>query len=239
MECMKTIGLIGGLSWYSTAAYYRIINEQTQQRLGGHASASIALQSLDFARVREMQERDAWDEAGSLLADAGLRCQAAGAELLLICSNLMHRVAEDVRAATDIPLLHITDAIADAARDRGIAQLGVLGTRRVMEEDWYLGPLTRTGLTVHTPGRQERAMVDRVIFEELTQGQVRPESRRAYQDVIAGLAGRGAEAVVLGCTEIEELVRPGDSAIPLIDSMRAHAESAVAAALELPAGGAG
>jgi aspartate racemase len=234
MVRMKKIGLIGGLSWYSTAAYYRTINEQVQRRRGGHASASITLESLDFSLVRELQERGAWDDAGRHLADAGRRCQAAGADVLLICSNLMHRVADDVQAAADIPLLHITDAVAAAARARGITSLGVLGTRWVMEEGFYLDRLGRSGLTVHTPCPDDREMVDRVIFDELTQGQVRPESRRAYQRVIADLTGRGARAVVLGCTEIEELVGPDDSPVPLIDSMRAHAEQAVAAALEDP-----
>jgi aspartate racemase len=228
---MKTIGLIGGLSWYSTAQYYRVLNEQVQERLGGHASAPIALQSLDFSVVRAHQQAGDWAAAGRLLATAGRRCQDAGAEVVLICSNLMHRVADDVEAALDVPLLRITDAIADRARDRGWSQLGVLGARWVMDEDFYVGRLARAGLQVHVPGPTDRAVVDRVIFDELTQGQVVDESRTAYSEVIGRLAADGAEAVVLGCTEIELLVTSADSPIPLLDSMRVHAEAAVEHAL--------
>lgn len=228
---MKTIGLIGGLSWYSTAQYYRVINEVVQESLGGHASASIALQSLDFSMVRAQQQAGDWAGAGRLLADAGRRCQDAGAEVVLICSNLMHRVADDVEAALDVPLLHIADAIADRARDRGHSRLGVLGARWVMEEDFYVGRLARAGLTVTVPAAEDRATVDRVIFDELTQGRIVDASRAAYAGIIGRLAEAGAEAVVLGCTEIELLVRPGDSPLPLLDSMRAHAEAAAALAL--------
>ena len=228
---MRTIGLVGGLSWYSTVGYYTVINEEVQRRRGGHASASIALQSLDFSLVREMQERDAWDEAGALLAEAGRHCEAAGADLLVICSNLMHRVADDVRAGIGIPLLPITDAIADRARAGGHRRLGVLGTRWTMEEDFYVGRLAEAGLDVVVPGAQDRAMVDRVIFEELTQGHVVEESRAAYARVAADLVDRGAEAILLACTEIELLLGPDDVPVPLLDSMRVHAEAAVDAAL--------
>lgn len=228
---MKTIGLIGGLSWYSTAQYYRVINEQVQHRLGGHTSASIALQSLDFSVVRAQQQAGDWAAAGQLLADAGRRCQDAGADVVLICSNLMHRVADDVEAALDVPLLHIADAIAERARTNGHSRLGVLGARWVMEEDFYVGRLARAGLTVTVPGAEDRATVDRVIFDELTQGRVVEESRAAYTGIIGRLADAGAEAVVLGCTEIELLVGPGDSPLPLLDSMRVHAEAAVALAV--------
>jgi aspartate racemase len=230
---MKTIGLIGGLSWYSTVGYYQVINEQVQTRLGGHASAQIALQSLDFSRVREMQQRGAWDEAGALLADAGRRCEAAGADLLLICSNLMHRVADDVQDAVDIPLLRITDAIASQARSEGHSRLGVLGTSWTMEEDFYVGSLARAALDVVVPDAGDRGLVDRVIFDELTQGEVRPESRAEYARIAGDMAGSGAEAIVLACTEIELLLRPEDTPVPLLDSMRVHAEAAVDAALEL------
>ncbi len=194
---MQTIGLIGGLSWYSTVGYYQVINEQVQRRRGGHASAQVALQSLDFSLVRELQERDAWDEAGAMLAEAGRRCEAAGADLLLICSNLMHRVADDVQDAVDIPLLRITDAIASRARADGHTRLGVLGTRWTMEEDFYVGRLRRAGLAVEVPAEADRDLVDRVIFDELTQGEVRAESRSAYTRIAADLAAQGAEAIVL------------------------------------------
>ena len=228
---MKTIGLIGGLSWYSTAQYYRVLNEEVQARLGGHASAPIALQSLDFSEVRALQQADDWPAAGRLLADAGRRCQDAGADVVLICSNLMHRVADDVEAALDVPLLRITDAIAARARDRGWSQLGVLGARWVMEEDFYVGRLARAGMQVHVPGPADRTLVDRVIFDELTQGRVEDTSRASYAAIIGRLAEAGSEAVVLGCTEIELLVRPEDSPIPVLDSMRTHAEAAVDLAL--------
>ena len=232
MDDMQTIGLIGGLSWYSTVGYYQVINEQVQARRGGHASAEIALQSLDFSRVREMQQRGAWDEAGALLAEAGRRCEAAGADLLLIASNLMHRVADDVQDAVDIPLLRITDAIASRAHTDGHTRLGVLGTHWTMEEDFYVGRLARAGLTVEVPDVADRDLVDRVIFDELTQGEVRAESRSAYARIAADLATNGAEAIVLACTEIELLLGPDDSPVPLLDSMRVHAEAAVDAALE-------
>jgi aspartate racemase len=232
MDGMRTIGLIGGLSWYSTLGYYQVINEQVQARLGGHASAEIAMQSLDFSRVREMQQRGAWDEAGALLADAGRRCEAAGADLLLIASNLMHRVADDVEDAVDIPLLRITDAIASRAHAEGHTRVGVLGTHWTMEEDFYVGRLSRAGLAVEVPGVADRDLADRVIFDELTQGVVRAESRSAYARIAADLASNGAEAIVLACTEIELLLGPDDSPVPLLDSMRVHAEAAVDAALE-------
>jgi aspartate racemase len=228
---MKTIGLIGGLSWYSTAQYYRTINELVQERRGGHASASIALQSLDFSVVRAHQESGDWAAAGRLLADAGRRCQDAGADVVLICANLMHRVADDVEAALDVPLLRITDAIADRARGLGWAKLGLLGTRWVMEEDFYVGRLERSGLAVQVPGADDRAEVNRIIFDELTQGRVVDESRITYAATIDRLADAGAEAVVLACTEIELLVSDGDARIPLLESMRVHAEAAVDFAL--------
>ena len=158
---MKTIGLIGGMSWYSTLEYYRVINELVQQRRGGHASALVSLQSLDFAEVRAMQQRGDWDGAARLLAEAGQRCAAGGADIVLICTNLMHRVADDVQAAIDVPLLHIADAIAERARREDWSRLGVLGARWVMEEDFYVGRLARAGLTVDVPGPEDRTEVDR------------------------------------------------------------------------------
>ena len=172
---MKTIGLIGGLSWYSTAQYYRAVNELVHERRGGHSSTLIALQSLDFSIVRAHQQSDDWPAAGRLLADAALRCQDAGADVVLICSNLMHRVADDVEQALDVPLLRITDAVTDHARRHGWTQLGLLGTRWVMEEDFYIGQLERSGLDIHDPGAVDRAVVDRIIFDELTQGRVHDE----------------------------------------------------------------
>jgi len=228
---MQTIGLIGGMSWHSTSEYYRVINELVAERRGGHASARITLQSLDFAEIRDCQVRGDWSGAGRLLAEAGQRCEQSGADVVLICTNLMHRVADDVQAAIDVPLLRITDAIADRARESGWSRLGVLGTRWVMEEDFYVGRLARAGLTIDVPTPSERDEVDRIIFDELTVGLVEERSRATYTGIIDRLHEAGAEAVVLGCTEIELLVGADDSPIPLLDSMRVHAEAAVAAAL--------
>ena len=234
MEDMQTIGLIGGLSWYSTVEYYRVLNETVQRRRGGHSSALVALQSLDFAEVRAMQQAGAWSAAATLLAGAGRRCQDSGADFVLICSNLMHRVADDVQAAIDVPLLHIADAIIDRARAHGWLQLGGLGARWGMEEDFYVGRLSAAGLGIHVPDAGDRTMVDRVIFDELTQGRFRPRSRAAYTSVISRRADVGAEAVVLGCTEIGQLVSRDDSPLPLLDSMRVHAEAAADLALKEP-----
>jgi aspartate racemase len=228
---MKTIGLIGGMSWHSTLEYYRVINELVAERRGGHASARVTLESLDFSEIRDCQVRGDWAGAGRLLAEAGQRCERSGADVVLICTNLMHRVADDVEAAIDVPLLRITDAIADRARESGWSRLGVLGTRWVMEEDFYVGRLARAGLTVDVPSPAERDEADRIVFDELTLGVVTEESRAAYAGIIERLRDAGSEAVVLACTEIELLVRPEDSPIPVLDSMRVHAEAAVAAAL--------
>jgi len=231
MVVMQTIGLIGGMSWHSTVQYYRVLNELVAERCGGHASAKVSLQSLDFAEIRECQVTGDWDRAARLLAEAGQACEQAGADLVLICTNLMHRVADDVQATLGVPLLHIADAIADQARDQGWSRLGVLGTSWVMEEDFYVGRLARHGLDVVVPGARDRKEADRIIFDELTRGIVREESRASYAGILARLHDQGADAVVLGCTEIELLVRPEDAPLPLLDSMRTHAEAAVAAAL--------
>jgi aspartate racemase len=228
---MKTIGLIGGMSWHSTLNYYRVINETVAERLGGHASAKIVLESLDFAEIRDCQVRGDWATAGRLLAEAARRCEQSGAEVVLICTNLMHRVADDVEAAIDIPLLHIADAIAERARESGWSRLGVLGARWVMEEDFYVGRLARAGLTVDVPDAAGRADVDRIIFDELTLGRVEERSRATYAAITDRLSAAGSQALVLACTEIELLLRPEDSPIPLLDSMRTHAEAAAAFAL--------
>ena len=228
---MQTIGLIGGMSWHSTAEYYRVINELVAERRGGHASARITLESLDFSEIRECQVRGDWAGAGRLLAEAGQRCEQSGADLVLLCSNLMHRVADDVQAAIDVPLLRITDAIADRARESGWSRLGVLGTRWVMEEDFYVGRLARHGLEVHVPPEAERAEADRIIFDELTLGRVEERSRATYARLIERLRDKGSQAVVFGCTEIGLLIEPGTSPLPVLDSMRVHAEAATAIAL--------
>ena len=228
---MQTIGLIGGMSWHSTASYYRIVNETVAARLGGHASARITLQSLDFAEVRACQLAGDWDRAAALLTDAARACVAGGADVVAICTNLMHKVAPQVEAGIDVPLVHIADAVAGLAAPQGWDRLGILGARWVMEETFYADRLGRHGITALSPDAADRDLVDRVIFDELTQGRVEDASRRAYVEVIERLAARGAQAVVLACTEIGLLVSPEDSPLPLIDSADAHARALAEVAL--------
>lgn len=228
---MRTIGLIGGMSWESTAEYYRLLNELTKERLGGLHSAKCVLYSVDFAEIERLQTAGRWDEAGEVLAGAARSLAAAGADLLLICTNTMHKVADRVEAAVDVPLLHLADTTAGAVRAAGLRRIGLLGTAFTMEQDFYRGRLAGHGLEVLVPDAAGRAEVHRVIYEELCLGVVREESRAAYREVIAGLVARGAEGVVLGCTEIELLVGPADSPVPVFPTTRLHAEAAVAAAL--------
>lgn len=219
------VGLIGGMSWYSTVEYYRCVNLRVQERLGGHRSARLALESLDFEEVRAAQVAEDWTGAGDALAAAGERLQATGAEAIAICTNLMHKVAPDVADRTDVPLLHIADSVADRLVDRGVGTAALLGTRWVMEEDFYAERLAARGVDVLVPERVDRLAVDRIIFDELTRGAVTDDSRREFVRITSGLAGRGAEAAVLACTEIEHLFRDGHAApLPLVDSMAVHAE---------------
>ncbi|MFI9360832.1 aspartate/glutamate racemase family protein [Kitasatospora sp. NPDC053057] len=228
---MKTLGLIGGMSWESTAEYYRTLNELTRDRLGGLHSAQLVLYSVDFAEIEQLQAAGRWEEAGAVLADAARALEAAGAELLLICTNTMHKVADQVSAAVTVPLLHLADATADAVRAAGLRRVGLLGTAFTMEQDFYRGRLTAGGLDVLVPDAESRALVHRVIYEELCLGVVREESRAAYRHVIEELVAAGAEGIILGCTEIELLVGAEDSPIPVFPTARLHAEAAVAAAL--------
>ncbi|MCX4581701.1 aspartate/glutamate racemase family protein [Streptomyces sp. NBC_01481] len=228
---MKTIGLIGGMSWESSAEYYRLLNELVRERLGGLHSAKCVLHSVDFAEIEELQVAGDWERAGEILADAARGLTAAGADVLLICTNTMHKVAGQVEAAVSVPLLHLADATADAVRAQGITRVGLLGTAFTMEQDFYRDRLAGHGLDVLTPDAEGRALVHRVIYEELCLGVVREESRAAYQDVIAELVAAGAEGVVLGCTEIELLIGEKDSPVPVFPTTRLHAEAAVDAAL--------
>ncbi|MET8625607.1 aspartate/glutamate racemase family protein [Kitasatospora sp. NPDC004669] len=229
---MKTLGLIGGMSWESTAEYYRLLNELTRDRLGGLHSAQLVLYSVDFAEIEQLQAAGRWEEAGSILAGAARSLEAAGADLLLICTNTMHKVADQVAAAVSVPLLHLADATAAAVRAAGVRRVGLLGTAFTMEQDFYRGRLASCGLDVLVPEADSRALVHRVIYEELCVGEVREESRAAYRRVIEGLVAAGAEGIVLGCTEIELLIRPEDSPVPVFPTARLHAEAAVAAALD-------
>ncbi len=226
---MTTIGLLGGMSWHSSATYYRVLNETVHAARGGHASADVVLASLDFERVRELQVADDWDGAAALLTDAALGLQAAGAGLVVLCTNYMHRVAPTVEAALSVPFLHIADAVAEHALAAGMTTIGLLGVRPVMEEDFYADRLRQAGLEVLVPDVDDRVTVDRVIFDELTQGRFTADSREAYVAVIENLASRGAQGVALACTEIGLLVGPDDTDVPLLDTALVHAAAAAKA----------
>ncbi|MDJ0910845.1 MAG: aspartate/glutamate racemase family protein [Woeseiaceae bacterium] len=229
---MKTIGLIGGMSWESTSLYYRLINEETKRRLGGLHSARIAMVSLDFQDIETLQMRDDWDAAAEILVDAAKRVEKAGADFLLICTNTMHKVADTVADAIDIPLLHLADATAERITEAGIETVGLLGTRFTMEHDFYKGRLEQHGINVLVPRVEERDLVHRVIYEELCLGITQGESRKAFIEIIDDLAERGAGAVVQGCTEIGLLVNEQHTNVMLFDTSRIHAERAVAMALD-------
>lgn len=229
---VKTIGLVGGMSWQSSALYYRLANEMVANRLGGLHSARVALTSVDFADVQRMQVDGRWDEAADLLARAAKGSEAAGADMVLICTNTMHKVADAVQAAIGVPLVHLADVTAAAVGAAGVTTVGLLGSAYVMEQAFYRDRLERTGLSVVVPAAEDRALVHRVIFEELCRGIVRPESRLAYRGVIDRLVARGAGGVILGCTEIELLVGAEDSPVPVFPTTRLHVAAAVDLALE-------
>jgi aspartate racemase len=230
---MKTVGLIGGMSWESSLEYYRIINEGVHARLGGVHSAKIAMVSIDFGEMEMLQRQGRWAEATVMMVDAARQVDAAGADCIVICTNTMHRDAEAVQQAVGVPLLHIADATAQKVCAAGMHRIGLLGTRFTMEEDFYKGRLARSfGLEVLIPGAEEREIVHRVIYDELVVGTINPASKDQYREVIAGLAARGAEGIILGCTEIGLLVKPEDSPVPLFDTTLIHAEAAVEFALK-------
>ncbi|MFJ2934037.1 aspartate/glutamate racemase family protein [Streptomyces sp. NPDC087219] len=228
---MKTIGLIGGMSWESTAEYYRLLNEFTRDRLGGLHSARCVLYSVDFAEIEELQVQGRWTEAGKILAAAAEALEAAGADMVLICTNTMHKVADQVEAAVSIPLLHLADVTAESVRASGLRRVGLLGTAFTMEQDFYRGRLEAGGLDVRVPDADGRAIVHRAIYEELCRGIVREESRGAFQKVITDLVAGGAEGIILGCTEIELLIGSKDSPVPVFPTTRLHAAAAVHAVL--------
>ncbi len=229
---MRRIGLLGGMSWESSAVYYRFLNEIVRDRLGGLHSADCLLRSVDFAEVEVLQRQDRWDEAGDVLAREAAGLERAGAELLVLCTNTMHKVAGAIEAATGVPLVHIADTTAHRVREAGHERVGLLATGYTMEQDFYTGRLReRHGLDVRVPGPEDRALVHRVIYEELCVGVVRDEARDEYRRIIAQLVDEGAEAVLLGCTEIDLLIGPEDSPAPLFDTTWLHAERAVDLAL--------
>jgi aspartate racemase len=229
---MKTIGLLGGMSWESTELYYRLINEETKRALGGLHSAPIAMVSVDFDEVERLQAREDWDAAAQLLSSKARQIESAGAELLLICTNTMHKVADQVAGAIGIPLLHIADATATRVMASGVRRVGLLGTRFTMEQQFYKGRLEQSGLEVLVPREEDRALVHRVIYEELCLGRVNPESRREFLRIIDALHESGAGAVIEGCTEIGLMVGQEHTDVPLFDTTRIHASQAVAEALK-------
>ncbi|MCR6481883.1 aspartate/glutamate racemase family protein [Amycolatopsis sp. OK19-0408] len=234
---MKVIGLLGGMSWESSAEYYRLVNERVKDALGGFHSAHTVLYSVDFAAIEAMQADGRWDEAGAELNRAARALEAAGADFVVLCTNTMHKVADRLEDGLGIPLLHLADATAAAVTAAGIRRIGLLGTGFTMAQPFYRDRLAAHGLDVLVPGEEDRDLVHRVIYDELVLGVVKPESREAYRGVIARLAEAGAEGVIYGCTEIELLVGPEDSPVPTFPTTRLHAEAAVDFALgaaELP-----
>ena len=233
---MKMIGLIGGMSWESSAEYYRILNQGVRDRLGPTASARCLLWSFDFSEIERLQHDGDWNRLTARMIDAARRLETGGADMLLICTNTMHRMAEAVQNAVSVPLLHIADPTAQRIRKAGLKRIGLLGTAFTMEHDFYKGRLRDVhGLDVVVPDEHDRAVVHRIIYDELVAGKVVSASRDAYRQIIARLVADGAEAVILGCTEIMLLVKPEDSPVPLFDTTALHAEAAIAMALEGPA----
>lgn len=229
---MKTIGLIGGMSWESTVPYYRQINEAIKDRLGGLHSAKIVLYSVDFHEIERLQHAGDWEAAGAVLAEAARSLEAAGADFLVLCTNTMHKVAPGIEAAVGIPLLHIADPTAVALKRAGHSTVGLLGTRFTMEQAFYRDRLSeRHGLRVIVPGPQDRETIHRIIYQELCLGVVTAESRSEYRSVIESLASQGAQAIILGCTEISLLVNQQDAAVPLFDTTAIHARAAAEKAL--------
>ncbi|MBK9751672.1 MAG: aspartate/glutamate racemase family protein [Chloroflexi bacterium] len=229
---MKTIGLIGGLSWESSAEYYRMINEAVKQRLGGLHSAQTLMFSFDFAEIERLQHAGDWDSATERMIDAAQRLERGGADLLIICSNTMHRMAREVQAAVSIPLMHIADPTAERIKAAGIQRIGLLGTRYTMEQDFYRGRLTDVhGLDVIVPDAADRQIVNRIIYEELVLGIINPDSKAEYLRVVNQLVAQGAVGVILGCTEIGLLIKQADCPVQAFDTTEIHALAAVAAAL--------
>ncbi|MBK9927630.1 MAG: aspartate/glutamate racemase family protein [Anaerolineales bacterium] len=230
---MKTIGLIGGMSWESSVEYYRIINELVKAKRGGLHSAKSIMYSVDFAEVEILQRQGRWAEASQMLVGAAKNLENGGADFIVLCTNTMHKVAEDIQANVKIPFLHIADATAQRVKDSGIQKIGLLGTRFTMEEEFYKGRLSQKyGLNVSIPNAEEREIVHRVIYDELVIGKIMQDSKEQYMNIIEQMVKQGAEGIILGCTEIGLLIHQEDSQVPLFDTTRIHAEAAVEYALE-------
>ncbi|MEL6381225.1 MAG: aspartate/glutamate racemase family protein [Cyanobacteria bacterium J06626_18] len=229
---MKTIGLLGGMSWESTELYYRYINEGIKQKLGGLHSAQIVLVSVDFQAIEELQHKGDWEQAGKVLTTAAQQIEAAGADFLLICTNTMHKVAPQIEQGIQIPILHLADATAEKIRQNGLKTVGLLGTNFTMEQDFYKGRLRdRHGLTVVVPSAEDRQTVHRIIYDELCRGIVKESSRQQYLSIMDQMQADGAEGIIEGCTEIAILVQQQHTPIPLFDTTTIHAEAAVEKAL--------
>ncbi len=229
---MKTIGMIGGMSWESSIEYYRIVNEEVKKRLGGLHSAKSVMVSVDFAEIEALQHAGRWDEATQAMIAAARQVEAGGADFVIICTNTMHKMAGEVQASINVPLLHIADATATTIKAQGLSKTGLLGTRFTMEENFYRGRLIeKHGLEVLIPNAADRTVIHRVIYEELVLGQILPASKAEYQRIITNLTEQGAEGIILGCTEIGLLVKDADSRVPLFDTTQIHAIAAVEMAL--------
>jgi len=229
---MKTIGLIGGMSWESSIEYYRIINETVRDKLGGLHSAKSVMVSVDFAEIEVLQHRGNWDKATQLLINSARQVEDAGADFILICTNTMHKMAEAIEENISIPLLHIADATAERIKSDGWDTIGLLGTNFTMEEDFYKGRLEKKfGINVLVPNKKERAVVHKIIYDELVLGKINPASKALYEDIMAHLVSKGAQGIILGCTEIGLLVGDGDCTVRLFDTTRIHAIAAVKKAL--------
>jgi aspartate racemase len=229
---MKTIGMIGGMSWESSLEYYRIVNETVKEKLGGLHSAKTVLYSVDFAEIEILQREGRWAEATQAMIDAACHVEAGGADFVIICTNTMHKMADEVQKSLGVPLLHIADATGEVVKARGLHKIGLLGTRFTMEEDFYRGRLVeKHGLSVIIPKAADREIVHKVIYGELVLGQINPASKVEYVRIIENLVRQGAEGIILGCTEIGLLVKDADSTVPLFDTTRIHALAAVEFAL--------
>lgn len=232
-QIMKTIGLIGGMSWESSIEYYRLINETVRDILGGLHSAKSIMVSVDFADIEAFQHQGKWEDATAFMIDAARKVESGGADFVIICTNTMHKMAGEVQAAINIPLLHIADATGDTIKKKGLHKIGLLGTKFTMEEDFYRGRLIeKHGLDVIIPEEKERETVHRVIYDELCLGEIKPSSKSQYMDIIQHLVDRGAQGIILGCTEIGLLVKEEDTEVPLFDTTTIHAVAAVEYALK-------
>lgn len=229
---MKTIGLIGGMSWESSLEYYRMINKKVNARLGGLHSAECLLYSVDFEEIEQLQSAGEWQKAGKQLADVAKKLEQAGAELIVICTNTMHKVVEQIEDGIDIPVLHIADATAAEIHSQGLVKVGLLGTRYTMEQDFYRTRIESSGIDVLVPPAQQRSEINRIIFEELVAGELRQSSKETFQQAIRELVEEGAEGIILGCTEIGLLIKPEDAEVPVFDTTAIHASAAVDQALD-------